>query len=204
MYRLIKRIVDILGAGLGLVILFPLFIITSILILVTMGRPVFFTQVRPGYKEKPFRIIKFRTMRPRNGEERYSSDIQRITPLGNFLRKTSIDELPELLNVIKGDMSLVGPRPLLMEYLELYTLEQSRRHDVRPGITGWAQVNGRNAISWKEKFEHDLWYVENRSFWLDLKILILTVIKVFRCDGINAGGNVTMPKFMGNGKHEQM
>jgi sugar transferase EpsL len=205
LYRYIKRIFDVLGAGLGLVMLAPLLIIISIVIFMMMGRPVFFTQVRPGYKGKPFRIIKFRTMRPpRDGGERYSSDAQRITPLGNFLRKTSIDELPELLNVLKGDMSLVGPRPLLMEYLELYTPEQSRRHDVRPGITGWAQVNGRNAISWEEKFEHDLWYAENRSLWLDLKILVLTAVKVFRREGINAGGNVTMPKFMGSSKHEQM
>lgn len=199
MYRFIKRIFDVLGAGLGLVMLAPLFIIISMAILMTMGRPVFFTQVRPGYKGKPFKIIKFRTMRsPRDGEERYSSDAQRITPLGDFLRKSSIDELPELLNVLKGDMSLVGPRPLLMEYLKLYTLEQSRRHDVHPGITGWAQANGRNAISWEEKFEHDLWYVENRSLWLDLKILILTVIKVFRREGISAEGEATMPEFMGS------
>ena len=177
----------------------PLLIIVSIAIVITMGRPIFFTQVRTGYQGKPFKIIKFRTMRPpQDNEERYLTDAQRITPLGSFLRKSSIDELPELVNVLKGDMSLVGPRPLLLQYLDRYTPEQARRHEVRPGITGWAQVNGRNTLSWEKKFALDIWYVAHRSLWLDLKILVLTVIKVVRREGISAEGEATMPEFMGS------
>jgi sugar transferase EpsL len=198
-YGFFKRFLDVVGAGLGLIVLAPLLIIVSIAIVITMGRPIFFTQVRTGYQGKPFKIIKFRTMRPpQDNEERYLTDAQRITPLGSFLRKSSIDELPELVNVLKGDMSLVGPRPLLLQYLDRYTPEQARRHEVRPGITGWAQVNGRNTLSWEKKFALDIWYVAHRSLWLDLKILVLTVIKVVRREGISAEGEATMPEFMGS------
>lgn len=164
-----------------------------------MGRPVLFRQLRPGLNAKPFEMIKFRTMRPdTTGVIDSRLDEARLTPFGRFLRGTSLDELPELWNVLRGDMSLVGPRPLLMEYLPLYSTEQMRRHDVRPGITGWAQVNGRNAISWEEKFGYDAWYVKHNSFLFDLRILILTAIKVFRREGIGAAGHATMPAFLGN------
>lgn len=164
-----------------------------------LGSPILFKQQRPGLHGKPFYLYKFRTMtdeRDENGE--LLPDHLRLTPFGQFLRKYSLDELPQLFNVLKGDISLVGPRPLLMEYLELYTPEQARRHEVKPGITGWAQVNGRNAISWEEKFKLDVWYVDNRTFWLDIKILFLTVIKVLKKEGINQSEYVTMEKFVGN------
>jgi sugar transferase EpsL len=173
-------------------------LVTAILVRYKLGSPVLFKQQRPGLHGKPFYLYKFRTMteeRDENGE--LLPDHLRLTPFGQFLRKYSLDELPQLFNVLKGDISLVGPRPLLMEYLELYTPEQARRHEVKPGITGWAQVNGRNAISWEEKFKLDVWYVDNRSFWLDLRILFLTVIKVFKLEGINHAGHVTMKKFTG-------
>jgi lipopolysaccharide/colanic/teichoic acid biosynthesis glycosyltransferase len=172
----------------------------AVLVRRKLGKPVLFRQVRPGLHAKPFEMLKFRTMRDAfdaNGKP--LPDEQRINPFGQFLRSTSIDELPELINVLKGDMSLVGPRPLLMEYLPLYSEEQQHRHDARPGITGWAQINGRNAISWQKKFELDLWYVKNQSLWLDIKILFLTLWKVFKRSDINQQGNVTIEKF--NGKN---
>ena len=164
-----------------------------------LGRPVFFRQVRPGLKGQPFEMIKFRSMTDASGPNRQLlPDAERLTAFGRFLRASSLDELPGLWNVLKGDMSLVGPRPLLMEYLPLYSTEQSRRHEVRPGITGWAQINGRNALSWEEKFKLDVWYVDNRSMWLDIKILWLTVRKVLVRDGISAAGEATMPRFAGS------
>jgi sugar O-acyltransferase (sialic acid O-acetyltransferase NeuD family) len=195
----LKRVFDIVLALLGLVVLLPVFVVVSILIRVKLGGPVFFTQIRPGLNGKPFKMIKFRTMRDavdKNGV--VLPDADRMTVFGRTLRSTSLDELPELLNVLKGDMSVVGPRPLLMEYLPLYSPEQNRRHDVRPGITGWAQVNGRNAISWEQKFQYDIWYVKNQSFWLDLKIIGLTLKKVVAREGISALGEVTMSKFSGS------
>ena len=165
-----------------------------------MGSPVLFHQTRPGMHGKPFQMIKFRTMRDAiDTDGRPLTDAERLTKLGQFLRSSSLDELPELCNVLKGDMSLVGPRPLLMEYLPLYSSEQARRHEVRPGVTGWAQVNGRNAISWDEKFALDVWYVDNRSLWLDLKIIWLTIRKVVKREGISAACEATMSKFNGNG-----
>jgi sugar transferase EpsL len=198
MYPVIKRSLDILTAGLGLLILSPLLIVIFLLILIQMGRPIIFKQMRPGLNGKPFYMYKFRTMTNEKDEQGNPlSDEQRLTRLGRFLRSTSLDELPELFNVLKGDMSLVGPRPLLMQYLARYTPEQARRHEAQPGITGWAQVNGRNAITWEEKFALDVWYVDNRSFWLDIKILAMTVVKVFKREGISAKGEATMPEFMG-------
>lgn len=165
-----------------------------------MGAPVLFRQTRPGLRGKPFQMIKFRTMRDAiDTDGRPLPDAERLTDLGRFLRASSLDELPELWNVLKGEMSLVGPRPLLMEYLPLYSPEQARRHEVRPGVTGWAQVNGRNAISWDEKFALDVWYVDNRNLWLDLTIILLTIRRVIKRDGISAAGEATMSKFTGNG-----
>ena len=196
----IKRLTDITIASLLLVLLFPVMVLISVLIFATMGRPVIFAQIRPGLGGKPFRMLKFRTMSgARDNGGNLLPDEIRLTGLGRVLRATSLDELPELLNVLKGDMSLVGPRPLLMEYLPLYTPEQARRHEVMPGITGWAQVNGRNAITWEEKFKHDVWYVDHRSFLLDLKILWLTLPKVMRTEGINQEGRATAEKFRGSG-----
>lgn len=195
-----KRIIDILGASLGLLLLSPVLAIVAYKIRREMGAPVLFSQTRPGRDGKPFEMIKFRTMRDAvDAYGRPLPDAERLTKLGRFLRSSSIDELPELWNVLKGDMSLVGPRPLLMEYLPLYSPEQARRHEVRPGVTGWAQVNGRNAISWNEKFALDVWYVDNRSLWLDLKIIRLTIRKVIKRDGISEAGEATMSKFTGNG-----
>lgn len=175
-------------------------VLIAILIYFGMGRPVLFKQQRPGLHGKIFSINKFRTMTNAKDEQgNLLPNDQRITKLGQFLRKLSLDELPQLFNVLKGDLSLVGPRPLLVEYLDLYTPEQARRHDVKPGITGWAQVNGRNAITWEEKFKHDVWYVDNQSFWLDLKILLMTALKVIKSDGVNKSENVTMEKFKGTG-----
>lgn len=195
-----KRIIDIFGASFGLLLLSPVLAIVAYKIRHEMGAPVIFRQTRPGHNGKPFRMIKFRTMRDAvDADGRPLPDEERLTKLGQFLRASSLDELPELWNVLKGEMSLVGPRPLLMEYLPLYSPEQARRHEVRPGITGWAQVNGRNAISWDEKFALDVWYVDNQSFWLDLKIIWLTIRKVIKRDGISAKGEATMSKFTGNG-----
>lgn len=197
---MIKRVLDILGAAIGLIVFFPILIAISLMILREMGSPVLFRQKRPGRHGKPFQMIKFRTMRDAiDADGRPLPDAERLTKLGRFLRCSSLDELPELWNVLKGEMSLVGPRPLLMEYLPLYSPEQARRHEVRPGVTGWAQVNGRNAISWDEKFALDLWYVDNRSLWLDLKIIWQTIRKVIKRDGISAAGEATMSKFTGNG-----
>ncbi|WP_371857813.1 sugar transferase [Pseudomonas sp. NFACC04-2] len=190
---------DFTGALVGLIILSPVILIVAILIKRRLGGPVLFRQVRPGREGKPFEMIKFRTMRDAYDHNNVPlPDAQRMTPFGSFLRSSSLDELPELWNVLKGDMSLVGPRPLLMEYLPLYNERQYLRHTVRPGVTGWAQINGRNALSWPEKFELDVWYVDNRSFWLDLKIIALTVKKVVKKDGISASGEATMSKFTGN------
>lgn len=197
---MIKRVIDILCGGIGLVLLLPAIMIVALMIRWQMGSPVFFRQTRPGRNCKPFQMIKFRTMRDAvDVRHNPLPDYERLTRLGIFLRSSSIDELPELWNVLKGDMSLVGPRPLLMEYLPLYSSEQARRHEVRPGITGWAQINGRNAISWDEKFALDVWYVDNRSLWLDLKIIWLTIRKVLKHEDISAAGEATMPKFTGPG-----
>jgi len=194
-----KRFLDLLAAVIALTILFPVLFFLGLLIAIKMGHPVIFKQTRPGLFGKSFNMIKFRTMEDAFDSTGYPlPDEERLTSFGKFLRSTSLDELPGLWCVLKGDMSLVGPRPLLVEYLPLYSDEQARRHNVRPGITGWAQVNGRNAISWDEKFELDLWYVDNQSFWLDIKILSLTVKKVFVREGISADGEVTMSKFKGN------
>ena len=198
---MLKRLFDILGAVFGLLILLPIIVTLAWQVRRKLGSPVLFRQTRPGLHGKPFQLIKFRTMRNAIGlDGRPLPDSERMTSFGSFLRSASLDELPELWNVLKGDMSLVGPRPLLMEYLPLYSLEQARRHEVRPGVTGWAQVNGRNALSWDEKFRLDVWYVDNHSFWLDLKILALTVKKVFVREGISAAGEVTMTYFTGSSK----
>jgi lipopolysaccharide/colanic/teichoic acid biosynthesis glycosyltransferase len=194
-----KRVFDLVIVSVIMVLIFPVFLVVVALVFFNMGTPVFFRQKRPGKHGRPFAMVKFRTMLDavdKNGTP--LPDEQRLSGFGSFLRSTSLDELPGLWNVLKGDMSLVGPRPLLMEYLPLYSKEQARRHDIRPGITGWAQVNGRNAISWEEKFKYDVWYVDNQSFWLDLKILFLTFKKVFVREGISATGHVTMEKFRGN------
>lgn len=191
--------VDIVGAVVGLMMLSPVLAVVAIMIRCKMGAPILFCQIRPGLHSRPFEMIKFRTMHSgidANGDPLPDSD--RLTQLGQFMRSSSLDELPELWNVLKGDMSLVGPRPLLMEYLPLYSSEQVRRQEVRPGITGWAQVNGRNAISWGEKFKLDVWYVDNHTLWLDLKIIWLTIRKVVKRDGISAAGEATMSKFTGN------
>lgn len=196
---MLKRLFDIVGALFGLILFAPVFFLLLGLIRSQMGTPVFFRQNRPGQYGRPFEMLKFRTMLDAIGVDgKPLPDAKRLTPLGRKLRSTSLDELPELWNVLKGDMSLVGPRPLLMEYLPLYSGEQARRHEVKPGITGWAQVNGRNAISWEEKFALDVWYVDNRTLWLDLKIIWLTIRKVLARDGINAQGDATMPKFTGS------
>ena len=194
-----KRLFDIVLASVGLLVLaIPLLLLVR-KVRRELGSPVFFTQVRPGMHGKPFKMVKFRSMTSERGPDgQLLPDAVRLTPFGRWLRATSLDELPELWNVLKGDMSLVGPRPLLMEYLPLYSPEQARRHEVRPGITGWAQVNGRNAISWESKFQLDVWYVDNRTLWLDIKVLWLTVKKVVVRDGISAEGEATMPRFTGD------
>lgn len=198
--QFVKRLSDLCFALILFVALAPLIFFISLFIFFHDGKPIFFKQKRPGKNEKIFTLIKFNTMIPlKNGETTESRpDHTRITKLGAFLRKSSLDELPQLLNVIKGDVSLVGPRPLLPEYLPLYNKRQKKRHDVTPGITGWAQINGRNTISWEEKFELDVWYVENWSLFLDLKIIFLTASKIFRTKDVNAGENVTMTKFTGS------
>jgi lipopolysaccharide/colanic/teichoic acid biosynthesis glycosyltransferase len=197
----LKRFADVVGSAVGLIVLAPLLAGIALVVRITMGSPVLFRQVRPGYRGKLFRMYKFRTMRDATGPDgRPAPDAERLTRLGRALRSTSLDELPELWNVLKGDMSLVGPRPLLPEYLPLYTPEQARRHDVRPGVTGWAQINGRNAISWEQKLALDVWYVDHQSLWLDLRILLLTLKKVLVREGINQGEGVTMEPFRGTGK----
>jgi len=196
---MIKRGIDLLGALSGLILLSPLLIFLYLIVWSKLGHPVIFKQHRPGINGKIFSFYKFRSMiNEIDAQRNLLPDKDRITLFGNFLRKTSLDELPSLFNVLRGDMSLVGPRPLLIEYLELYSAEQARRHDVKPGITGWAQINGRNTISWEEKFELDVWYVDNQSFWLDIKILFLTIWKVLKKEGINQDGHATMEKFNGS------
>lgn len=196
-----KRFFDVVFAILGMIIFLLPFLILSLMVRFKLGSPIFFKQTRPGLHAKPFEVVKFRTMTDRrdvNGK--LLPDGERLTRFGRFLRSTSLDEMPQLWNVLRGDISLVGPRPLLMQYLPLYSLEQSRRHEVRPGITGWAQVNGRNALSWEDKFKLDVWYVDHRNLWLDLKILCLTVRKVLVRDGISADGEQTMSEFLGSTK----
>ncbi|WP_286676947.1 sugar transferase [Priestia megaterium] len=193
-----KRFFDFFISLLMILALSPIILIVAVLIKIKLGSPIIFKQERPGINAKPFYVYKFRSMNDkRDNRGILLPDHLRITQFGNLLRKLSLDELPQLFNVLKGDISLVGPRPLLMEYIELYTVYQARRHEVKPGITGWAQVNGRNSISWEEKFELDVWYVDNHSFWLDIKILILTVVKVFKREGINQTNRVTIDKFTG-------
>jgi lipopolysaccharide/colanic/teichoic acid biosynthesis glycosyltransferase len=194
-----KFLLDFLVAFFALLLLFPLFLAVAIAVRVSLGPGVLFYQERPGLGGVSFKMLKFRSMRNElDSLGNQLPDCERLTPLGRFIRSTSLDELPGLLNVLRGDMSLVGPRPLLVEYLPLYSPAQARRHEVRPGITGWAQVNGRNAISWEEKFELDVWYVDNQSLWLDIKILFLTVKKVLIRDGISAEGEATMTRFVGS------
>lgn len=193
-----KRVLDIVGSLVALVLFAPIFALLYWRIRRDMGAPVLFRQTRPGRYGEPFEMLKFRTMKDAtDADGNLLPDGERITPLGNKLRSSSLDELPEFWNVLKGDMSLVGPRPLLMEYLPLYNARQARRHEVRPGVTGWAQVNGRNTLSWKDKFELDVWYVENRNTLLDIKVLWMTVKKVLKKDGISADGEATMSKFTG-------
>jgi len=193
---MVKRVFDFIASLLGLILLSPVFLVTALFVALKLGRPVFFTQVRPGLNGQPFRMIKFRTMtNERDREGNLLPNEKRMTKLGKFLRSASLDELPELINVLKGDMSLVGPRPLLMDYIPYFTEEQHQRHNVKPGITGWAQVNGRNAIGWDKKLALDVWYVKNQTFLLDLKILWLTLIKVLKRDGITYEGHVAMPRF---------
>jgi lipopolysaccharide/colanic/teichoic acid biosynthesis glycosyltransferase len=194
-----KRLLDATAAAAGLLLAAPLLLAVACAVRMTMGGPVLFRQQRPGLHGAPFNLLKFRTMRPlRPGEDAAATDALRLTGLGRRLRATSLDELPTLWNVLTGDMSLVGPRPLLMQYLPRYSPHQARRHEVKPGITGWAQINGRNALSWEEKFACDVWYVDHRSLWLDLKILLLTVWKVLRREGISHAGEATMPEFTGS------
>jgi sugar transferase EpsL len=196
----VKRTLDIILSVVALVALSPILLVIAILGRLRLGSPILFKQMRPGMAGHPFRLVKFRTMTNQtNSQGELASDQERLTRFGQFLRSTSLDEWPELWNVLKGDMSLVGPRPLLMEYLDLYSDEQARRHEVRPGITGWAQVNGRNALSWDEKFTMDVWYVDNRSLWLDMKIILKTFAKVFKGEGIAQEGHVTMEPFRGSG-----
>ena len=200
---MLKRTFDIAVAGCALILLIPIFLCLAVLVRVFLGAPVLFRQQRPGLNAQPFEMIKFRTMtNARDSKGQLLPDEQRLVPFGKWLRSTSLDELPELWNVLKGDMSLVGPRPLLKEYLQLYTPEQARRHDVRPGLTGWAQVNGRNSLSWDEKFQLDVWYVDNRSFRIDLRVLAQTFLQVVRRDGISAIGEATMPLFRGSSTNE--
>lgn len=195
-----KRIFDCVIATLILLLISPIFIIVACAIWHQMGTPIFFCQSRPGRHGRVFKMIKFRTMHETvDAQGIYLNDAERLTALGKFLRRSSLDELPELWNVLKGDMSIVGPRPLLVDYLTLYSEKQARRHEVRPGVTGWAQVNGRNAISWDEKFEMDVWYVDNQSMWLDLKIILRTIITVIKREGISASGEATISKFTGSG-----
>mgnify|MGYP000095940030 FL=1 len=201
---MLKRLLDIIIASIALILLSPLYAFVAYKVKKNLGSPVLFRQVRPGLHGKPFEMIKFRTMKDAVDEQGNPlPDSERLTPFGQMLRSTSLDEMPELWNVIKGDMSIVGPRPLLMEYLPLYNQEQAKRHDVRPGMTGHAQVNGRNAISWEEKFKLDTWYVENQSVWLDFKIMLKTVKKVLAKDDINEAGEATMTKFTGTQSDQQ-
>jgi len=196
-----KRIFDLLGAGLGLIVISPLLLVLALLVWMLHGWPVLFRQERAGYHGRSFRINKFRTMTERRAPDgELLPDAERLTRFGRFLRSTSLDELPELFNILRGEMSLVGPRPLFSRYLERYSAEQMRRHDVLPGMTGWAQVNGRNAITWEDKFRLDVWYVEHWSFWLDIRILWLTLWKMIKREGISQPGHATMEEFKGQGE----
>ncbi len=193
-----KRLFDIIFSLLAILLLSPILLLTAILICLFLGSPILFTQQRPGYRGHAFFIYKFRTMNSRlDSSGSLLPDTERLTPLGHFLRALSLDELPELFNILRGDMSFVGPRPLLMQYLPLYSLEQARRHEVMPGLTGWAQVHGRNALSWPDKFKYDVWYVDHWSFWLDLRIILMTVWKVFNREGISQEGQATTEYFKG-------
>jgi sugar transferase EpsL len=199
---MVKRLFDLLLTIPGTLLILPFLLLVALLVRIMHGSPLFFVQVRPGKDGKPFKMYKFRTMtNGRDAEGNLLPDHERLTPLGKFLRATSLDEFPELINVLKGDMSLVGPRPLLMEYLPLYSAEQNRRHDVKPGMTGWAQINGRNAISWEEKFRYDVWYVDNWSLWLDIKILAMTILNVALRKGISQEGYATAQAFTGSNKN---
>ena len=194
-----KRLFDLLTSALALIVLSPVLGLTALLVRIQLGGPILFRQQRPGYKGRPFHIFKFRTMIDRFAPDgSLLPDSERLTRFGRVLRSTSLDELPELFNILRGEMSVVGPRPLLMEYLPLYSAEQARRHDIPPGLTGWAQVHGRNALSWEDKFRLDVWYVDHWSFWLDLKIIFLTLVKVFQREGISQEGQATAEKFTGN------
>ena len=202
--HLSKRLFDLLVTLLGLVIILPLMLILCLLVWIFLGIPILFRQPRPGYKGRPFITYKFRTMTNQRGPDgKLLPDAERLTPFGRFLRSTSLDDLPQLFNVIRGEMSLVGPRPLLLKYLQRYTPEQMRRHDELPGITGWAQIHGRNTLDWEEKFRLDVWYVDHWSFWLDLKILFLTPWKVFKREGISQPGHATAEEFKGSGNRNQ-
>ncbi len=199
-----KRFFDFSIALIAVVTLTPILLCLAILVRFKLGSPVLFRQIRPGLYGKPFTMYKFRSMTDaRDAKGSLLPDVDRFTRFSSFLRKSSLDELPELVNVLKGDMSLVGPRPLLMQYLKRYSAEQARRHNVKPGITGWAQINGRNSISWEKKFKLDLWYVDNQSFWLDMKILTLTIAQVYKSEGIHQDGHVTAEEFMGESDHGQ-
>ncbi len=201
--RFSKRLFDLFITVLGLIIILPMMLVISGLVWIFLGIPILFRQPRPGYKGQPFITYKFRTMTNRTGPDgRLLPDAERLTPFGRFLRSTSLDDLPQLFNVLRGEMSLVGPRPLLMQYLNRYTPEQMRRHEMLPGITGWAQINGRNTLDWEEKFRLDVWYVDHWSFWLDLKILFLTPWKVFKREGISQPGHVTAEEFRGSDKQK--
>ena len=196
-----KRFFDLIVSILALLLLSPLLLCAALAVRLCLGKPVLFIQQRPGLMGVPFHMYKIRTMsEERDSNGNLLTDADRLTLLGRFLRVTSIDELPELFNVLKGEMSIVGPRPLLMKYLSLYSYEQARRHEVKPGITGWAQINGRNAITWEEKFQLDVWYVDNRSFWLDVKIIFMTILKILKREGINQQGQATMEEFQGSDK----
>jgi len=203
-YPVSKRLFDLIALVLGLILLSPFILLTALSVRIFLGRPVLFRQKRPGYKGRPFYIYKFRTMTDASDSVgNLLPDAQRLTRLGRFLRVLSLDELPELFNILRGEMSLVGPRPLLMEYLPRYSPEQMRRHDVYPGLTGWAQVNGRNAITWQDKFRYDVWYVDNWSFWLDIRIILLTLWKVMMPEGISQPGQAPTEYFMGNPDSDQ-
>ena len=197
-YHHFKALADRVAALLALLLLFPLLLLVALLVRWRLGYPVLFRQQRPGYRGRPFWLLKFRTMsNARDGSGALLPDAQRLTPLGRWLRATSIDELPELINILRGEMSFIGPRPLLMAYLPLYSTEQARRHDVKPGFSGWAQINGRNAISWEEKFCLDIWYVDHQSYRLDIRIFLITIIKVLRKDGVDHSPGLSMPRFTG-------
>ena len=205
MFHFYKRILDILLSALALILLSPVLLVIALLVRVKLGSPVIFSQVRPGLHGRLFRLYKFRTMRDLKGPDgRLLPDDERLIRFGRFLRASSLDELPELVNVLKGEMSLVGPRPLLVAYLDRYTPEQARRHEALPGITGWAQINGRNALSWEAKFKLDVWYVDNQSIWLDVKILFLTLWKAIKREGINTPGSATAPEFMGTTENSSL